>query len=103
MINSDIMKQIPAENGVMNQLYASYARGKDVRELAVILGEASLDETDRAYMKFAEEFEDKFIRQDEHEDRDIIKSLEIGWDLLKILPKSELKRVKEEHITKYMK
>ncbi|MBU0706256.1 V-type ATP synthase subunit B [Patescibacteria group bacterium] len=90
-------------SGVMNQLYASYARGKDVRELAVILGEAALDETDRAYMKFAEAFEDQYIRQGEHEDRDIIKSLTIGWDLLTILPREELKRVKEEHIAKYMK
>ncbi|MFH1410045.1 MAG: V-type ATP synthase subunit B [Patescibacteria group bacterium] len=90
-------------SGVMNQLYASYARGKDVRELAVILGEAALDETDRAYMKVAEAFEDQYIRQGEHEDRDIIKSLTIGWDLLTILPREELKRVKEEHIAKYMK
>jgi len=89
--------------GLMNQLYASYARGKDVRELAVILGEAALDETDLAYMKFAEGFEDKYIRQGEHEDRDIIKSLTIGWELLKILPKAELKRVKPEHIEKYLK
>jgi V/A-type H+-transporting ATPase subunit B len=90
-------------SGVMNQLYAAYARGNDVRELAIILGEAALDETDRAYMKFAEAFEDKYIRQDEHEDRDIEKSLEIGWELLKILPKSELKRVKDEYIKKYLK
>ena len=90
-------------SGVMNQLYASYARGKDVRELAVILGEAALDETDLAYMKFANAFEDQYIRQGEHEDRDIIKSLSIGWELLKILPKNELKRVKSEHIDKYMK
>jgi V/A-type H+-transporting ATPase subunit B len=90
-------------SGVMNQLYASYARGNDVRELAIILGEAALDETDRAYMKFAEAFEDKYIRQDEHEDRDIERSLNLGWELLRILPKSELKRVKEEHIKKYLK
>lgn len=90
-------------SGVMNQLYASYARGKDVRELAVILGEAALDEVDRAYMKFANAFEDQYIRQGEHEDRDIKKSLEIGWDLLTILPRDELKRVKDEHVTKYMK
>lgn len=90
-------------SGVMNQLYASYARGKDVRELAVILGEAALDETDRAYMKFAEAFEDKYIRQGEHENRDIEKSLTIGWDLLTILPREELKRVKDEHIEKYLK
>jgi V/A-type H+-transporting ATPase subunit B len=88
--------------GVMNQLYASYARGKDVRELAVILGEAALDEVDRAYMKFADAFEDRYIRQGEHEDRDIIKSLEIGWELLTLLPREELKRVKDEHVEKYM-
>ena len=87
----------------MNQLYASYARGKDVRELAVILGEAALDDTDRAYMKFAEAFEDKYIRQGEHEDREIdTGSLKLGWELLRLLPKAELKRVKEEHISKYM-
>lgn len=91
-------------SGVMNQLYASYARGKDVRELAVILGEAALDEVDRAYMKFADAFEDKYIRQGEYEDREIdTGSLDLGWELLKLLPKNELKRVKEEHIAKYMK
>jgi V/A-type H+-transporting ATPase subunit B len=90
-------------SGVMNQLYASYARGNDVRELAIILGEAALDETDQAYMKFAEAFEDKYIQQGEHEDRDIEESLDLGWELLKILPKSELKRVKDEHIKKYLK
>lgn len=91
-------------SGVMNQLYASYARGKDVRELAVILGEAALDDTDRAYMKFAEAFEDQYIRQGEHEDRDIrTGSLDPAWELLKLLPKAELKRVKEEYIAKYMK
>ena len=91
-------------SGLMNQLYASYARGRDVRELAVILGEAALDETDRAYMKFADAFEDKYIRQGEYEDREILKdSLGFGWELLKILPKSELKRVKAEHVEKYMK
>jgi len=91
-------------SGLMNQLYASYARGKDVRELAVILGEAALDDTDRAYMKFADAFEDKYIRQGEYDDREILNdSLGIGWELLKILPKAELKRVKEEHVEKYMK
>ena len=69
----------------------------------MILGEAALDETDRAYMKFAEAFEDKYIRQGEHEDRDIEKSLTIGWELLTILPKEELKRVKDEYIEMYLK
>jgi len=90
-------------SGVLNQLFASYARGKEVEELAVILGEEALDETDKKYLKFAAEFEDKFVRQDEYEDREIIETLDLGWQLLSILPKSELKRVKEEYIKKYLK
>ncbi|MFC1600420.1 V-type ATP synthase subunit B [Patescibacteria group bacterium] len=89
-------------SGVMNQLFAAYARGKEVRELAVILGEAALSDADLAFLKFANEFEDKYVRQDESEDRDIIKSLTMGWELLKLLPENELKRVKPEHIEKYM-
>lgn len=90
-------------SGVMNQLFAAYARGKEVRELAVILGEAALSDADLSFLKFANEFEDKFVRQDESEDRDIIKSLTMGWELLKMLPENELKRVKPEHIEKYMR
>ncbi|MFA4880613.1 MAG: V-type ATP synthase subunit B [Candidatus Doudnabacteria bacterium] len=90
-------------SGVLNQLFASYARGKEVEELAVILGEESLDETDKKYLKFASLFEDKFVRQGEYEDRDIIQTLSLGWELLSILPQSELKRVKPEMIEKYSK
>lgn len=90
-------------SGVLNQLFASYARGKEVEELAVILGEESLDETDKKYLKFASLFEDKFVRQGEYEDRDIIQTLSLGWELLSILPPSELKRVKPEMIEKYLK
>lgn len=90
-------------SGVLNQLFASYARGKEVEELAVILGEESLDETDKKYLKFASLFEDKFVRQGEYEDRDIIQTLSLGWELLSILPPSELKRVKPEMIKKYGK
>ena len=89
-------------SGVFNQLYAAYARGKEAKELAVILGEAALSEVDKQYVKFANAFEDKFIRQGEYEDRDIITTLNLGWELFTILPKSELKRVKEEHIAKYL-
>ncbi|MBU1992879.1 MAG: V-type ATP synthase subunit B [Patescibacteria group bacterium] len=89
--------------GVMNQLYAAYARGKEVKELAVILGEAALGDTDKKFLKFADEFELKFIQQGEFEDRDIEEdTLKIGWNLLSILPKSELKRVKDEFIDKYL-
>ncbi|MBC7253516.1 MAG: V-type ATP synthase subunit B [Actinobacteria bacterium] len=86
-----------------NQLFSAYARGKEAKELAVILGEAALSEEDRLFVQFSEAFEDRFIRQGEYEDRSIEETLTIGWELLRILPRSELKRVKEEHIKKYMK
>lgn len=89
--------------GVMNQLFASYARGKDIRELAVILGESALNDIDKTFLRFAERFENEFVRQGEKENRDIIATLDLGWSLLSMLPKSELKRVKAEHIDKYMK
>ncbi|MGQ9475116.1 MAG: V-type ATP synthase subunit B [Actinomycetota bacterium] len=85
-----------------NQLFSAYARGKEAKELAVILGEAALSEEDRLFVQFSEAFEDRFIRQGEYEDRSIEETLSIGWDLLRILPRAELKRVKEEHIRKYM-
>jgi len=85
-----------------NQLFSAYARGKEAKELAVILGEAALSEEDRLFVQFSEAFEDRFIRQGEYEDRSIEETLTIGWELLRILPRSELKRVKEEHIRKYM-
>ncbi|MCR4404862.1 MAG: V-type ATP synthase subunit B [Candidatus Acetothermia bacterium] len=88
--------------GVLNQLYSAYARGLDVREMAEILGEAALSKLDRIYLEFAEEFEQRFIQQGEYEDRPIEQTLDIGWELLALLPRSELKRVKEEHIEKYL-
>ena len=88
---------------VANQLFAAYARGREVRELAVILGEAALSELDKTYLRFADAFEDKFIRQAESEDRSIEKTLSIGWDLLSMIPLEELKRIKDEHIEKYLK
>jgi V/A-type H+-transporting ATPase subunit B len=90
-------------SGLSNQLFSAYARGKEARELAVILGEAALSEEDKLFVRFSDEFEERFIRQGEHEDRSIVETLSIGWELLKILPRSELKRVKEEQIIKYMK
>jgi len=88
--------------GMFAQLYAAYARGVEVRDLAIILGEAALQEVDKLFLKFANDFEAKFITQSEYEDRSIEDTLGIGWDLLKVLPKTELKRVKEDHIKKYM-
>lgn len=89
-------------SGLKDQLFASYARGKDVRELAVVLGESALDEADKAHLKFADEFEQKFINQGEYDNRSIEETLTIGWELLKMIPKTELKRVKSEMIEKYM-
>ncbi len=86
---------------VMNQLYSAYARGKNAKELAVVLGESALSDIDLLYVKFADAFEDRFIRQGEDENRPIEESLAIGWDLLGLLPKSELKRVNDEFIEKY--
>jgi len=84
-----------------NQLYAAYARGMEVRELALVMGEASLNEMDRKYLKFADEFEKEFVNQGENENREIEETLNSGWKLLKILPRAELKRVKDEYIKKY--
>jgi V/A-type H+-transporting ATPase subunit B len=89
-------------SGMDAQLTASYARGVEVRELAVILGESSLNDTDKAFLKFAERFEKEFIRQGGQENRSIFESLRIGWDLLTEIPREELKRVKDEYIEKYL-
>jgi len=86
----------------MNQLFASYARGKQAKELAVILGEAALSDTDRLYAKFADEFERRYVAQGENEDRSIEETLNIGWELLTILPRAELKRIRDEYIEKYL-
>ena len=86
---------------VSNQLFAAYARGKEVQELAVILGEAALSEIDKAFFKFADEFEDRFVRQGQDENRTIEETIELGWQLLTLLPKSELKRIRQEYIDEY--
>ncbi|HHT72064.1 MAG: V-type ATP synthase subunit B [bacterium] len=86
----------------MNQLYAAYARGKEAKELAAILGEAALSETDKVFSKFADEFEDRYLRQGEEEDRTIVQTLELGWDLLSMLPRGELKRIRDEYLDKYL-
>ena len=88
--------------GTMNQLFAAYSRGKDAKELMTILGEAALSEDDRQFAKFADAFEQTYVSQGNTTDRSIIETLEIGWDLLKMLPRSELKRIKPEMIDKYM-
>ncbi|MFH1221696.1 MAG: V-type ATP synthase subunit B [Candidatus Micrarchaeota archaeon] len=88
--------------GVSDQLYASYANGRDLRSLSAVVGEEALTAIDRKYLKVADEFEKKFVQQGAYEDRDIDKTLAIAWDLLSLLPEEELKRVKREFITKYL-
>jgi V/A-type H+-transporting ATPase subunit B len=85
----------------MNQLFSAYARGKDAKELMVVLGEAALTPTDLIYAKFADEFEKKYVSQGFENDRSIEDTLAIGWELLKMLPRSELRRIREEYLVKY--
>lgn len=88
-------------SGVMNQLFSSYARGREAKELMVVLGESALTPMDRLYAKFADEFEARYINQGFYENRTIEETLDLGWELLAILPKSEMKRIKPEFIAKY--
>ena len=86
----------------MNQLFSAYAQGKEAKELSSILGDAALTETDKKYAQFAEEFEKQYVSQGFDTNRSIEETLDIGWQLLKILPKSELKRIRDEYIQKYL-
>ena len=90
-------------SALKDQLFASYATGKEARELAVVLGESSLDDSDKAHLKFADEFEKRFIGQGEYEERSVEESLDLGWELLSMLPRESLKRVKPEMVDKYIK
>ncbi len=86
----------------MNQLFAAYAAGKEARELAVILGDAALSDSDKAFAAFADEFEKKYVSQGYNNNRQILDTLELGWELLKILPRTELKRIRDEYLEKYL-
>ncbi len=86
----------------MNQLFSAYARGKEAKELAAILGDAALSDIDKLYAKFAESFEKQYVSQGFDKNRSIEETLDLGWQLLKILPKSELKRIKTKFIEKYL-
>ena len=88
--------------GTMNQLFSAYAAGKEAKELMTILGEAALSETDKKFAKFADEFEKRYVNQGNQTNRSIIETLDLGWELLSLLPRSELKRLKVEQIEKYM-
>ncbi|HEX17465.1 MAG TPA: V-type ATP synthase subunit B, partial [Thermoplasmatales archaeon] len=84
-----------------DQLYSAYAEGCDLRELVAIVGEEALSERDKAYLRFADEFEERFVSQGKDEDRSIEDTLRIGWELLSIIPKSELKKIDPKYIEKY--
>ena len=88
-------------SNTMNQLFSAYARGKDAKELMVVLGEAALTDMDKLYAKFADEFEKEYVNQSFETDRTIEETLDIGWRLLRIFPRSELKRISDELLDEY--
>ena len=85
----------------MNQLFSAYARGKEAKELSTILGEAALTEIDKKYAHFADEFENKYVSQGFNTNRSINETLDIGWELLRLLPRNELKRIKDKFLDMY--
>ena len=86
----------------MNQLFAAYATGKEAKELAVILGESALSDTDKLFAKFAERFEEEYVGQSFTTNRTIEETLNLGWELLRILPRTELKRIRDAYLEKYL-
>ncbi len=86
----------------MNQLFSAYAQGKQAKELAAILGESALSEADKKYAKFAEAFEKNYVSQGFEANRTVEETLKLGWDLLTILPRTELKRIRDEYLEKYL-
>jgi V/A-type H+-transporting ATPase subunit B len=90
-------------SGVSNQAYAGYAEGRSLQDLVAVIGEEALSERDKAFLKFSQEFEKKLVTQGRDEDRSIETTLGICWKMFNILPKEELKRLKPQHIEKYLK
>lgn len=88
-------------SSTMNQIFSAYARGKEAKELMVILGDAALTEIDKLYAQFADEFEKEYVSQGYDTNRSIEETLDIGWKLLRILPRSELKRIDGDLLNKY--
>lgn len=86
----------------MNQLFAAYARGKEAKELAAVLGDAALSDVDKLYAEFADEFEKRYASQGYDTDRSIEETLDLGWELLSILPRTELRRIRDEYLDKYL-
>jgi V-type ATP synthase beta chain len=86
----------------MNQLFAAYATGKQAKELAVVLGESALSKTDKKYVEFTERFEREYVGQGFYKNRSIQETLDLGWELLSILPRTELKRIKDELLDEFL-
>ena len=86
----------------MNQIYAGYASGREARELAVILGDSALSDADKAFAKFAENFDKEYVNQGYETNRSIVETLDLGWKLLKVIPRTELKRIRVEYLDKYL-
>lgn len=95
-------KTRPDHADTMNQLFSAYARGKEAKELSQILGEAALSDVDKLYAKFSDEFEKRYVSQGYDTNRSVIETLYLGWDLLKILPRAELKRIRDEYLDEFM-
>jgi len=87
---------------VSSQLFAAYSKVRQIRNLASIIGEEELSENDKRYLKFGEHFEQILLTQGEYENRDIGRTLDLGWQVLKTIPKEDLLRIKQEYIEKYM-
>ena len=93
----------PDHSGVSDQMYSAYAEGRDLRDLVAVVGEEALTERDQSFLKFADAFENRFVTQTKDEDRTIEETLDLGWDMFRILPRSELKRVKDEFVAEHLK
>jgi V/A-type H+-transporting ATPase subunit B len=87
----------------LNQLSDAYDRGREARELSVVLGEAALSETDKLFLKFADEFEARFVKQGANENRPIAETLDIGWDLMTMLPRKRAQAYSDRNAEKYLK
>jgi V/A-type H+-transporting ATPase subunit B len=96
-------KTRPDHSGVSDQMYSAYAEGRDLRDLVAVVGEEALTDRDKSFLEFAQQFEERFVTQSKDEDRSIEETLDLGWDLFKILPRSELKRVKDEFVEEHLK
>ncbi|MER2063397.1 MAG: V-type ATP synthase subunit B [Alkalibacterium sp.] len=86
----------------MNQIFSAYAEGKEAKELSAVLGEAALSDSDKKYVEFTNKFEKEYVNQGNYTDRSIEETLDLGWDLLRVLPRPELKRIKDDMLDKYM-